>query len=110
MIGRFVIYVIGQKIGSHHVHGTWPSLRMHYLQERENGLLGPRDHNCQTHVNQYVFIPRVVSDALIAFSEFICSDAEDAGAMKNFVESVSEEIKRLNTEVVGTDFELATNL
>lgn len=105
-----VVYVIGQKIGSHHVHGTWPSLRMHYLQERENGRLGPRDHDCQTHVNQYVFFPRVVLHALIAFSEFVCSDTEDAGAMKSFVESVSEEIRRLNTEVVGTDFELATDL
>jgi hypothetical protein len=25
-------YVVGQKIGSHHVHGTWPSLLLHYLE------------------------------------------------------------------------------
>lgn len=39
-------YLVGQKMGSHHVHGTWPSLRMHYLEEHE-GELAPRDHDCK---------------------------------------------------------------
>jgi len=105
-----IVYVVGQKIGSHHVHGTWPSLRMHYLVERDEGLLGPRDHDCQTHVNQYVFIPRIVLDALIAFADYICCDAGDSDSMKNVVTLVGAEIDRLNSEVIGTDFELVTNI
>jgi hypothetical protein len=105
-----VLYVIGQKIGSLHVHGTWPSLRMHYLTERKDGLLGPRDHDCPTHVNQYVFFPRVVLHAMSAFADFVCSDTEDARALKGFLDAVSGEIEKLNAEVVGNDFEFATEL
>lgn len=45
--GNELLYLVGQKIGSHHIHGTWPSLRLHYLQEHD-GVLGPRDHDCPT--------------------------------------------------------------
>ena len=40
--GDRLLYIIGQKIGSHHVHGTWVSLRVHYLEERENEMLGSK--------------------------------------------------------------------
>ena len=70
-------YVVGQKLGSHHVHGTWPSLRFWYLTEHD-GVLGPRDHDCATHVNQYVFIPIFVLQAVRAFVEFICAKTDDA--------------------------------
>jgi len=34
-----LLYVVGQRIGSHHVHGTWVSLRAHYLEEADGGHL-----------------------------------------------------------------------
>ena len=31
-----LIYIAAQKIGSHHIHGTWPSLLFHYLEKRDD--------------------------------------------------------------------------
>ena len=64
------LYIVGQKMGSHHVHGTWPSLWLHYLVKRD-GVFGPRDHNCETHVNQYVFVPLIVLAAIRDFVMFV---------------------------------------
>jgi uncharacterized protein DUF5677 len=100
-------YVVGQRIGSHHIHGTWPSLRMHYLTESDDGLLMPRDHDCSTHVNQYVFVPLFVLDAMEQFVRFIFAKKEDATSMVELVGSVRCEIEKINAEVVGTDFERA---
>jgi hypothetical protein len=59
-----LLYIVGQGIGSHHVHGTWSSLLFHYLEEteitesetRSEFRFGPRDHNCETHINQFMFV------------------------------------------------------
>ena len=105
VIGRDrLLYVVGQKIGSHHVHGTWPSLWLHYLDEQD-GMLGPRDHDCPTHVNQYVFVPLLVLQAVDAFVRFICTDQRDARPMSELLDSVRDEILRFYVEVVGDDFE-----
>jgi hypothetical protein len=98
-------YVVGQRIGSHHIHGTWPSLRMHYLDEGADGLLMPRDHDCSTHVNQYVFVPLFVLDAMEHFIRFAFRVQEDAKPLVGLVESVRREIETINSEVVGSDFE-----
>jgi hypothetical protein len=50
-----VFYVVLERYGSHHVHGSWPSLKAHYLRE-ESGRLVPRDHDCEAHENQFVFV------------------------------------------------------
>lgn len=98
-----LLYLVGQKIGSHHVHGTWPSLWLHYLNEQD-GMLGPRDHDCPTHINQYVFVPLLVLQAADAFVNFICHDQRDAVDWSGLLDSVREEILRLYAEHVGDDF------
>lgn len=100
-----LLYIVGQKIGSHHVHGTWPSLRLHYLEERD-GTLGPRDHDCPTNVNQYVFIPLIVLKAMSAFISFVCEDNQDAEDLSEYLLMVEREIHQINVEVIGKDFEL----
>ena len=100
-------YVVGQRIGSHHVHGTWPSLRMHYLEEDNSGYWLPRDHNCPTHVNQYVFVSFVVLAALDSFFTFVCQDASDLETFSNLLKSMRTEIQAINAEVVGKDFDHA---
>ena len=104
------MYVVGQRLGSHHVHGTWPSLRMHYLEDSDSGLLAPRDHNCDTHVNQYVFVPLFVLDAMDQFLRFIFLSPEVAMTLVQLVDSVNREIKEINQEVVGSDFEKITRV
>ncbi|MES1980195.1 MAG: DUF5677 domain-containing protein [Pseudomonadota bacterium] len=95
-------YVVGQQIGSHHVHGTWPSLLTHYL-EWEDGSFQPRDHDAETHVNQYVFVPMMVLAAGDAYCDWLM-EAEDAGVFKSVIQSVRDEILAINKEVVGGDF------
>ncbi len=102
-------YVVGQKIGSHHVHGTWPSLRLHYLEE-VNGVLRPRDHNVPTHVNQLVFTPLLVLEAIIAFIYFIFKDHNDSDDISTLPKAVMDEILKIYSEVVGNDFELVTEI
>jgi hypothetical protein len=105
-----LLYLIGQKIGSHHVHGTWPSLRLHYLEENETGDLRPRDHDCETHVNQYVFIPKIVLSAVEAFVRAIVADAVGQKVFLDVLESVHDEIDAINAEVVGNDFSRASDI
>ena len=85
-------YVVGQRIGSHHVHGTWVSLLHHYLEENETGTLVPRDHNCYTHVNQYVSVPLIVLDALSSFAEFVFPEGEERDEVIGLFKDTAEEI------------------
>ena len=98
-----ILYIVGQKMGSHHVHGTWPSLWLHYL-EMHDGYFAPRDHNCQTHVNQYVFTPLIVLESISNFVKFAFPSPDDSVGMVQLIESVAEEINKINEEVVGTDY------
>lgn len=99
-----LMYVVGQRLGSHHVHGTWPSLLTHYLEE-ENGSLVLRDHDCDTHPNQFVVIPLLVLSAMTAFISFIFASGEDIDPMKGLFESVEEEILKINSEMSEGDFD-----
>jgi hypothetical protein len=105
-----LFYLVGQKMGSHHVHGTWPSLRLHYLEEGENGELRPRDHNCATHENQYIFVPLVVLGAMGAFVRFVMPNAQDQAVFINLLESVGKEFEKINAEVIGDDFSRAKEI
>lgn len=102
--GNRLLYIVGQKLGSHHVHGTWISLRHHYLKEH-NGLMVPRDHDCETHVNQYAFIPLFVIYAVRAFIRYICCESDDAKGLSLLLHAVEDKIMELYSEVVGNDFE-----
>ncbi len=95
-------YIVGQKIGSHHVHGTWVSLWSHYLEEKD-GVVNLRDHNVPTHVNQYAYIPLVVLDAIESYIGFVCKDQEEAGGMIGLIDAISNEIRELFHEVCGSD-------
>lgn len=99
-------YVVGQKIGSHHVHGTWASLLFHYLEQDDDGTFRPRDHNVPTHVNQYVFIPLVVIGACKAFSAWLMNEPE-ASALIDMLQFIEEELLSINREVIGGDFTIA---
>lgn len=99
-----LMYIVIQRMGSHHIHGTWPSLRLHYLKDK-NGTLSPRDHDCETHVNQYVLVPLMVLKAIRTFIEFICPDEADRVAFKKVPKAIEGEILKINKEVVGSDFE-----
>ncbi len=99
-----LMYVVGQRIGSHHVHGTWTSLLMHYLEE-EDGSLVLRDHDCDTHPNQFVTVPLLVLTAMDAYIGFMVGATEDIEPMKGLLTSVEQEILKINSEMAEGDFD-----
>ena len=97
-------YIVGQKIGSHHVHGTWVSLWFHYVEEKDD-VIFPRDHNCKTHINQYVYVSLSVLYAIVSYVHYIFPDKSDAEALAEIPEVTGDEIYDLYiNEVVGSDF------
>ncbi len=102
-------YVIGQRIGSHHVHGTWPSLLFHYLKRRggegaEAGFI-PRGHNCATHINQYMYVSLVVMKALTAYVRFAFERSEDSQVFIDLFETTADDIMEVYTTAIVDDLE-----
>jgi hypothetical protein len=97
-------YVVAQRIGSHHVHGTWTSLLAHYLERHsEHGEhhYRPRGHDCATHINQFMFVSSTVLRALIAYVRYAFVAESDALEFSALFESTEKEIMRVYTEAVG---------
>lgn len=99
-------YIVGQKIGSHHVHGTWLSLYKHYIKLDESGFYAPRGHDVSTHAEQYIIISLFVLRALETYLKFIISDKETEDGFLLLIEGTRSEISKLNKEILGDDFEL----
>jgi hypothetical protein len=100
-----LIYITAQKIGSHHVHGTWPSLLFHYLEEEPDGsgTYVPRGHDCSTNVNQFMFVPMVMLAAMSAYVEYVFEKTEDAKVFRDLFDSTEKEIMRLYTDAFNGD-------
>jgi hypothetical protein len=105
---RRLAYVVGQRLGSHHVHGTWVSLRQHFLEEGEDGLLRPRDHDCDTHVNQYLFVPQAVLASMRSFLKSTVADGQVAASLETVVRSAEDQVGQIGLELSGSDFEPAS--
>jgi hypothetical protein len=102
-MGRLA-YTVGQRMGSHHVHGTWMSLLSHYLEEEEGKEFAfrPRGHGCETHINQYIYVSQVVFRALSSYVNYVL-DADAADAFIKLFESTDRELMKLYTEAIGGD-------
>lgn len=102
-----LMYVVGQKIGSHHVHGTWPSLKQHYLELTEEGIWAPRDHDCSTHQNQYIYVSLAVLDALRSFIDYCVEEPDEIELFIGVFDSIEEEILEIMRAGNGNDFDPA---
>ena len=74
-------YVVHQRLGSHAVHGTWPSLLADYLTPSgdEAFPFQPKDGPIRMHINQYMMGSRMVLRACSAFAGFaLTGDSSDA--------------------------------
>jgi len=67
---RRLDYIVLQRMGSHHIHGTWPSLLLHYLTKSDiDGFaFQPRGMPSEMHLNQYVHGCRFVLGAAASFA------------------------------------------
>jgi hypothetical protein len=99
-----LMYIVAQKIGSHHVHGTWSGLLSHYLEEytAEEGrpevtTFRPRGHDCEMHLNQYMFTPIILLETMAAYVGYVLH-GEDAEALQTLFRNTEEEILRVYSE------------
>jgi hypothetical protein len=100
-----LVYITAQKMGSHHIHGTWPSLLIHYLEEDPKGsfLFAPRRGHSSTHINQFMFVPLMVLAAMSAYADYIFQEAEEASILKGLFASTEEEVMRFYSEAFDND-------
>ncbi len=84
-----LMYVSMQKMGSHHIHGTWPSLLFHYLDEKpgSNPTELVPSFGASTHANQYIYIPMMVLSAMIAHVKYALKQ-QDAGSFERFFQQL----------------------
>jgi len=101
-----LIYIGGQKIGSHHVHGTFSSLQLHYLEMTPEGFWTPSDNDCSTHKNQYTFVSIEVLDAMKSFIGFCVTDQEDRLPFIELIDSIIKDIQNLKEEADENDFDI----
>ena len=98
-------YTTGQRIGSHHVHGTWVGLRNHYIEIDVSGIYRTRQES-ETHINQYVYITYIVLESLSNFVNYVFVSHEDEKkVIFQLFKDTAEEITKLNNEIIGTDFD-----
>lgn len=100
-----LMYVVSQRIGSHHVHGTWASLLQHYLVVKDDGSFSLRNHDCNTHPNQFVMIPLQVLSAVRSFIAYIIQSEDEVKEIVGLLDSIQEEILKINSTMTGSDFE-----
>lgn len=99
-------YTAGQRVGSHHVHGTWVGLRYHYVEKDENGKYRAKQKS-NTHENQYVYVTFIVLAALADFVNFVFQNAdEERQEILGLFENTKEEITKVSKEAAGSDFEV----
>jgi len=99
-------YVVGQRMGSHHVHGTWSSLWFHYIEAREDGTFDLRDKTARTDENEYLMALFVLR-SLIAYVEYIVPTGDIAVSLVEMLTSVEDEIVRIYGETIGSDYDPA---
>ncbi len=101
-----LMYVVAHRIGSHHVHGTWSSLLIHYLEEREDQPgynFQPRGHDCDTNFNQFAFVPLTVLEALAAYVGLVLEDSSDTKAFMKLFEATAAEVMQVYEEAGAAD-------
>lgn len=102
-------YTAGQRISSHHVHGTWVGLRNHYIELADNGVYHTK-LSSPTHVNQYVYIAYVVLDALRYFVNYVFVSCEtEKETLLNLFKDTANEISGINDEIIGSDYNVFNN-
>ena len=100
-------YIGAQRMGSHEVHGTWTSLRTHYLRRDKQGEYRLRDLDVPPHENQFMDIPMMILYALVKFIECAVEDDGFRDPISSILDDSISEMRKLISEITREDFEFA---
>ncbi len=103
---RFYIGI--QRMGSHEVHGTWTSLRTHYLRQKENGQYHLRDLDVRPHENQFMDIPLTILYTLVKFIEYVVADANFRERIDTVLGDAVSEMLKVISEITKEDFKFVS--
>lgn len=98
-------YIVTQRIGSHHVHGTWTSLLTHYLDEI-NGDFTARDNLVSIHVNQFISVSLEVLEMLKDYIKYISLKQSFSEDYLNELENIRDLLDTYRLEIRGKDFDV----
>lgn len=96
-------YTVGQRMGSHNVHGTWVSLRHHYIDLEGNGSYSTKSSS-STHFNQYLYVSLVVLYSLDNFVQYVIEDDEVRDEMSTMLEEEADAIKEFSAAAYSEDY------
>ena len=96
-------YTVIQRLGSHHVHGTWTSLLTHYLDEKD-GELFPKDNIVSIHVNQFISVSLEVLEMLKDYINFITTENSISDFYLSKLDKIRDFLDSYRIEVRGNDF------
>jgi hypothetical protein len=85
-------YVVLQRLGSHAVHGNWPSLLMDYLEDVSEGTkFRPRGHAVDAHPNLYMTGAKLVLEAISSYAR-ICLKAPASVEFQDLAHEAHEKL------------------
>lgn len=99
-----VVYLGKWRIGSHHVHGTWPALKRDVLIE-EGGWWHPHNDSAPPAQELYLSGALLMLTAAVRYVDFVCNE-ETKAAVNAIAEHARQAISGMFDEVCDGDFEL----
>jgi len=103
-VGLSERYYIGtQRMGSHAIHGSWTSLRSHYLRQDVDGKYHLRDHDVPPHENQLMVIPIMLLGTLKNFIEYVVPVKSHREPIDLVLDKATSEMEKLTQEIVNSD-------
>jgi hypothetical protein len=105
-------YIVMQGLGSHHIHGTWSSLLLHYLEPNFDTLtLELRDHDCMADQNTYAATSLMVLLANRDYLSFVLGEGSEEFRedLIGLMDSTFKEIAELLSEAGATKDRLHAN-
>jgi hypothetical protein len=99
-------YTVMQRLGSHAVHGTWPDLMFHYL-DQEDGAFVLTDNVIVPEGPEFMSSAIVVLEAVASFAAYVLSDEELVANISALVGDVIAELVRVHRLAAGDDYSAA---
>lgn len=98
-------YIVAQRLGSHAVHGTWPDLLFHYI-EQEGDAFVLTDNVVPADASQLSIGALFVLSSVKAFVRYVLDD-ENGSELAEIAQDAIDEVRRIYAYSSADDFTVA---